>query len=139
MKVSNRIIEKARHYLSADTSEELERMILAIASHSNTNDLASSVDDVLVWSPLVDELTCETLLDNIGYGESDTETRVYVINSHDDRVEYIVNLNDLTNDEFMVEAEEQGRVYTLKGFQIAFNESEVNSETDVIRFIEVAI
>ena len=139
MKVSNRVIEKARHYLSADTSEELERMILAIASHSNTNDLASSVDDVLVWSPLVDELTCETLLDNIGYGERDTETRVYVINTNDERVEDIECISDLTNDEFMFEAEEQGRVYTLKGFQIAFNESEVNTETDIIRFIEVAI
>jgi len=139
MKVSNRVIEKARHYLSADTSEELERMILAIASHSNTNDLASSVDDVLVWSPLVDELTCKTLLGNIGYGESDTETRVYVINTNDERVEDIESISDLTNDEFMFEAEEQGRVYTLKGFQIAFNESEVNTETDIIRFIEVAI
>jgi hypothetical protein len=139
MKVSNRVIEKARHYLSADTSEELERMIVAIASHSNTNDLVSSVDDVLVWSPLVDELTCETLLDNIRYGESDTEMRVYVINTHDERVEDIDNLNDLTNEEFMFEAEEQGRVYTLEGFQRAFNESEVNTEIDVIRFIEVSI
>jgi hypothetical protein len=139
MKVSNRVIEKARHYLSADTSEELERMIVAIASHSNTNDLASSVDDVLVWSPLVDELTCETLLENIGYGEKDKEMRVYVINTHDERVEDIHDIFSLTDKEFMFEAEEQGRVYTLEGFQRAFNEFHINTEIDIIRFIEVSI
>jgi hypothetical protein len=136
MKVSNRVIEKARHYLSADTSEELERMIVAIASHSNTNDLASSVDDVLIWSPLVDELTCETLLDNIGYGESDTETRVYVVDIDQTEDEFSIAITD---DVFIDEAEKQGSVYTLEGFQVAFNNNEVSSLTGFIRFIEVAI
>lgn len=66
------------------------------------------------------------------------ETRVYVINTNDERVDD-VDVQELTNDEFMFEAEEQGRVYTLDGFTKAFNSEEVNTATDVIRFIEVPV
>jgi hypothetical protein len=37
------------------------------------------------------------------------------------------------------QATEQGRIYTLEGFQRAFNEFHVNTEIDFIRFIEVSI
>lgn len=139
MKVSKKVIESARHYLSTSNDSELSEMIEAIAKHENTNDLVSSVDDVVVWSPLVDELTIETFLDNIGYGEKDKEVRVYVVNTSDERVSDIDSFTDLTDEEFMFEAEEQGRVYTLEGFQRAFNLSDVNTQSDVIRFIEVEI
>lgn len=60
------------------------------------------------------------------------ETRVYVIDTQK-------HLNDLayTDEEFMEQAEEEGRVYTLKGFQEAFNSMEINSAIDIIRFISV--
>ena len=35
----------------------------------------------------------------------------------------------------MTESESQGSVYSLKGFQRAFNEEEVNVNTDVIKII----
>jgi hypothetical protein len=72
-------------------------------------------------------------------GEKTKEMRVYVVNTHDERVEDIEDFHGLTDEEFMFEAEEQGRVYTIEGFQKAFNGSEVNTETDFIRFIEVEI
>ena len=67
-----------------------------------------------------------------------TETRVYLIDSSDERVEDI-SIIDLTNEEFIFEAEEQGKIYTLDGFAIAFNNEEINSNTDFIRIIEVPV
>ena len=42
----------------------------------------------------------------------------------------------LGNNEFIEEAEKQGLVWSLKGFQDAFNKGEINSEYIYIRFIE---
>lgn len=67
-----------------------------------------------------------------------TETRVYVVDLGDARVDD-VDVQGLTNEEFQFEAEEQGRVYTLDGFSEAFNSEDINSNTDVIRFIEVPV
>ena len=139
MKVSKKVIERAKHYLSYDSDTELAEAIEIIAKHENGSDLVSDVNDIVVWSPLVDELRVETFLENIGYGEKDKEMRVYVINTHDERVEDIHDIFSLTDEEFMFEAEEQGRVYTLEGFQRAFNEFHINTEIDIIRFIEVSI
>ena len=65
------------------------------------------------------------------------ETRVYVIDSNDERVEDINNIKELSNSEFMFEAEEQGTVYSLDGFEKAFNDESLNTDTDFIRFITV--
>ena len=62
------------------------------------------------------------------------EMRVYVLESDLENSEKL-----LTDEEFMYLAEEQGRVYTLQGFQEAFNLEEINSTIDVIRFISVPI
>lgn len=67
------------------------------------------------------------------------ETRVYVIEAqhslkYNERV-----FTTLTDEEFQDIAEEEGRVYTLEGFQDAFNNEDVSSAIDVIRFINVAI
>jgi hypothetical protein len=67
-----------------------------------------------------------------------TETRVYVVDTEDDRMNDVY-WEELTNEEFMFEAEEQGRVYTLDGFTKAFKSEDINSNTDVIRFIEVPV
>ncbi len=67
-----------------------------------------------------------------------SETRVYVIDTEDERMDDVY-WEELTDEEFMFEAEEQGRVYTLDGFAKAFNFEEINSSTDAIRFIQVPV
>jgi len=67
-----------------------------------------------------------------------SETRVYVVDTEDDRMNDVY-WEELTDEEFMFEAEEQGKVYTLDGFAKAFNFEEINSSTDAIRFIQVPV
>lgn len=62
----------------------------------------------------------------------EVETRVYVVD-----VDFTDCYAILSDDEFMKLAEEQGRVYTIQGFQEAFNLEEINSSIDTIRFINV--
>ena len=67
---------------------------------------------------------------------SNTETRVYAVNLdiiNDERV-----IKNLPDNEFKDIAEEQGLVYTLKGFEMSFNNDEVSDQW-VIRFLEVVI
>lgn len=62
-----------------------------------------------------------------------TELRVYLI-------EYVAYHKELSNEEFMEMAEEDGRVFTLDGFQECFNEDNlISSDNDVMRIIEVAV
>lgn len=68
------------------------------------------------------------------------ETRVYVIKDGETSEEFDeIPTNEITDEQWMDEAERQGYVYTLEGFSIAFNGEEVNTATDVIRFIEVPV
>jgi hypothetical protein len=62
-----------------------------------------------------------------------TEKRAYVISV--DAMEGEKFYHELTDEEFMDEAEKQGRVYTLLGFQGAFNDGQINTEVDVIRIL----
>lgn len=76
---------------------------------------------------------------NINEMPQKVEIRVYVIEAEntlmvDERI-----FSDLTDEEFMDLAEEEGRVYSLEGFKDAFNEEEINTAIDVIRFINVVI
>lgn len=66
--------------------------------------------------------------------------KVYIIDMfdyedfyEDDGATHPLALND---EEFIDVAETQGNVYTLEGFQIAFNEDEVSSSNSYIRIIE---
>jgi len=134
MKVSKKVIEKAKHYLCADTDDELSKMIEAIAKHEDDSDLVSNVDDdsIVVWSPLVDTLRIETFLDNIGYGDKDEEMRVFLVDI--DQADDDFN-KDCDDETFMTQAEMNGSVYSLSGFQEAFNNNEVSTENAFIRFI----
>lgn len=58
------------------------------------------------------------------------ETRVYAISIDD----LEVNPNELSDLEFISESEKQGFVFSLRGFQDAFNNGEVSDEW-FIRFI----
>lgn len=64
------------------------------------------------------------------------ETRVYVLDVNDLEDKHH---SELTDDEFQSLAEEEGRVYTLNGFQEAFNLEEIDSSIDVIRIINVTL
>lgn len=61
------------------------------------------------------------------------ETRVYKINIFD--FEYDDSPTQWSNEKFIREAEIQGGVYTLKGFEEAFNSEEVSTAIDFIRII----
>jgi hypothetical protein len=140
MKLSKNSRLLASTFLVNDSDITIDEMVKLIAEHKNQHDFIDNVDEVVVWENVEDKFTCKDFLETIGYGEKEKETRVYVINTHDERVEDMEKgFSDLTDEEFMFEAEEQGRVYTIEGFQRAFNESEVNTEIDLIRFIEVEI
>ena len=57
------------------------------------------------------------------------ELRVYAVN-----LMQCENCNIETDDQFMTEAEKQGLVFTMKGFEKAFNLGEVSDEW-VIKFL----
>ena len=71
------------------------------------------------------------------------ELRVYVINVDDVDFEKEMPVNtavsELSDKKFIEIAERQGSVYTLQGFQNAFNNENINSSADIIRFIEVDV
>jgi len=60
------------------------------------------------------------------------ETLVYMVGFYLDEYE-----PSMTDEEFMDLAEEKGSVYSLKGFEDAFNEEEINSSIEAIRFITI--
>lgn len=63
------------------------------------------------------------------------ELRVYVVD-----IDIIENYTGfITDDIFMELAEKQGTVYSIKGFEIAFNYQELNTSTDMVKFIEVEV
>lgn len=60
------------------------------------------------------------------------ETKVYVV----DTTQEITDENYFGYEiSFMNEAERQGNVYSLKGFQDAFNNDKINTNTDLIKII----
>jgi hypothetical protein len=75
----------------------------------------------------------EDHVDEVAQALTPTEKRAYVISV--DAMEGEKFYHELTDEEFMDEAEKQGRVYTLLGFQGAFNDSQINTEVDVIRIL----
>lgn len=65
-----------------------------------------------------------------------SEVRVYIVNEEDSKE----NPRVLTDSDFMDLAETFGRVYTIQGFQEAFNNTtEITDCSDVVRFINVTL
>ena len=84
--------------------------------------------------------------DEVGNALYDLETAInyelrvyaYDVEATDKDFE-LIPIEDTTDEEFMEQAEKQGMVYTLNGFENALNESgEINSTT-IIRFIYVPV
>lgn len=65
-----------------------------------------------------------------------TETRYYVVDLHYSPFD---GNSDTPDEEFMLEAEKQGTVYTQSKFEAAFNEEEINSATMILRIREVEV
>lgn len=61
------------------------------------------------------------------------EFRVYVVNA--DNQSFDGFAVEMTDEQFMTEAETLGTVYTLEGFEIVFNIGEIQSDTDYIKII----
>lgn len=59
--------------------------------------------------------------------------RVYLVNV--DQYEFNTNLKTWDDDKFISEAEIQGNVYTLKGFERSFNTGEVSTDNCIIRVL----
>ena len=82
---------------------------------------------------------------NINKMPKQVETRVYVVENIDsigdmtDILTENIHYSELSDSDFMELAEQDGRVYSLQGFQDAFNEEEVNTAIDVVRFINVPL
>lgn len=65
-------------------------------------------------------------------GTSDmAEIRVYVVDHHN-APEIAFDFDETNHESIMAYAEAIGSVYSLKGFQDAFNNEEVNTATDLI-------
>ena len=71
--MEQKFIERAKQYLSADSDNDIERMINLIINHEDKSTLIEMVDDDIdVWQPLEFKLTCQDFLDSIGYIDKDT-------------------------------------------------------------------
>lgn len=71
--MEQKFIERAKQYLSADSDNDIERMINLIINHEDKSTLIDMVDDDIdVWQPLEFKLTCQDFLDSIGYLDKDT-------------------------------------------------------------------
>jgi hypothetical protein len=62
------------------------------------------------------------------------DIRVYGINIDDTEFE---DINEISNDRWQDIAEESGLVWTLSVFADQFNESRINTESILIRFINI--
>jgi hypothetical protein len=61
------------------------------------------------------------------------ETKVYLIDTYN--YDFDTNPTDWSDEQFMNEAESQGTVYSLKGFEDAFNNEQISEINMFIRFI----
>lgn len=90
------------------------------------------LDKGVYWENRADK-SDQNRKDKLAKGGNVKETRVYAIDfSNFDEDE---NVNSLSDEKFMDKAEEYGHVYTLKGFQQAVNNDEINMTYLAIRFI----
>jgi len=70
----------------------------------------------------------------------EVETRAYVVNITElSKDLYCEDARELTDEEFVTEAERQGTVYSLQGFQIAVNYEELYLDESYVKFISVVI
>ena len=64
-----------------------------------------------------------------------TEIRVYLVDFYNYDFDDNNSPSDFSDERFMSETEKQGNVYSLSGFQDAYNEGDINGENSYIRII----
>lgn len=100
-----------------------------------SNKIAKDIKAKLIELAVNDELPTDlNTLDEKVLESVIKETRVYAIDPDDERVADIGSITDLTDEEFIFEAEEQGLVWSLKGFEIQFNYGSASDQW-IIRII----
>lgn len=62
-----KVLEKAKQYLCADNDVDLINQVTNIVNNINQRELIDYIDDVVVWSKLEFEFTCQEFLVLIGY------------------------------------------------------------------------
>ena len=67
--------------------------------------------------------------------EDFSEYLINIENVSKDTEDKAWSVEGLSDEEFMTEAERQGNVYSVEGFEKAFNDMEINTFTDVIKII----
>jgi len=79
------------------------------------------------------------MADKTGYEKILTGWRIYRVELDDinTKIKHDKIPVDWKDEEFIAESERQGHVYTLEGFENAFNESGVNEYASYIRIIKV--
>ena len=74
----------------------------------------------------------------IEYKDSNSkEWLIYVLDINEEVHNYSKAISEMNDEEFTKEAELRGSVYSLMGFQQAFNNEEINSNIDLIRILYV--
>jgi hypothetical protein len=63
------------------------------------------------------------------------EIRVYLVDFYNYEFDDNDSPYDFNDERFMSEAEKQGNVYSLIGFQYAYNKGDINCENSYIRII----
>jgi hypothetical protein len=64
-KIDDKVLDRAKQYLCADDENDLINQITNIQSNVNKRELIDYVDEVVVWSKLEFEFTCQEFLDII--------------------------------------------------------------------------
>ncbi len=70
-----------------------------------------------------------------------TEKRFYIINDHCDNYQFDCSAKNLTDEEFMLEAEKQGTIYSEKGFVELFNDPSFGYDIYnlILRIIDIEV
>jgi hypothetical protein len=63
--ITNKMLNNAQHYLSAETDEELREMVKKIMNHEEGSDMIDYLDGVVVWEKVELSFTCDAFIDQI--------------------------------------------------------------------------
>ena len=64
-RITKKMVDNARHYLVADTDEEIREMIRLIYDYEDENEVIDYIDGVLVWEKVTNSFTCGQFIEHI--------------------------------------------------------------------------
>lgn len=137
-KIMEQVYLEEKEYLKNNTMKTISKEE-ALNKHNQLRDIIESYGNQEYGDCIIDEITA--LFDYPTTLEADPEEeemRVYVVDRYIGR-EDPVDTSSWSDGEFMREAEKQGNVYTLKGFEGAYSKGDIDRGNDDIRFISVPL